>query len=96
MNELKVIRRKLPEIFMQNFCSKVKDWGRKGFQSQEDLYQKMAWPWYKTYHNDNGFEGYMLFISDFIWEFIKYKVDLFENKWRILLRGLQLGKAITT
>lgn len=87
MNELKTIRRKLPEVFLKHFCGKVKDWSELSFPTEEELYRKIAGYWYKQYHNENGFEGFMLFISEFVWELIKLKTDLYENKWRILLRG---------
>ena len=94
MNELKLIRRKLPEIFREHFCSQIKDWGSLAFASEEELYQKIAKPWYKPWHNQNGFEGFMFFVEEFMWEFIKLKMEIFENKWRILFRGLNTSEKV--
>ncbi len=89
MNEFKEIRRKLPELFHKAFVREVKLDFQNSYASDVECYRRAAHVWYKPYHYDNGIEGFMHFNADFIWEFIQLKVNLFENKWRVLLRGIE-------
>ncbi|MFC1584781.1 hypothetical protein ACFL5V_04470 [Fibrobacterota bacterium] len=89
MELFKDIRSTLPERFAGLFIARVNKWQTRLYSTEEDLYQNIAWPWYDCLKQDNGFEGFMLFVEEFIWELIKLITGLFQNKWRIFLRGLE-------
>ncbi len=88
LNIFRTIRTSIQSRATALFISTVNHWDKRVYSSPQDLFNNMAWPWYKPGCNSNGFEGFMELIANFIRAFLKLQLSLYNKKWRLFFRGL--------
>jgi hypothetical protein len=88
----KSVRNDISQKFFSLFTHRVNTWGDRSYATEEELYRHIAWPWYNPEKNENGFEGFMILLTQFIWHIAMITGELFQNRWRLFLRGIEQTK----
>lgn len=85
----KRLRLSLGDLAQEAFTENVNKWDKRFFHTEEELFNHIAWPWYKG-GRASGFEGFMEAFADLCEALCAAMLEHYEGKWDLYLRGLSL------
>lgn len=83
----KRIRLSLGDLAQEKFMDEVKNWSRLRQPTEEELFRRIAAPWYRPPQAPNGFIGFMKIFADFSSAFSREMQGHYRRKWDLLLAG---------